>query len=215
MRLLHRLGVRPELVEVDEFAVILGLVLRPDLLHRGDPLAEELPAAVELRPVMEHLLRVPPPADAEQHASTREMVEARHFLGEDDRIALDHQADPGAELERRGHRGGRRERHERVERVPVLARQIAPARPRTPAAGRDVGVLRHEQALEPAALGLERQVVDAHRVVGGELKHAVFHGDRASSMRWRMMDGMAVWSGPGVTMNPHPSQPPLRRGATW
>ena len=45
MRLLLRLGVQPDRIEVDELAVKLGLLLRPQRLHRQHALAQQLEAA--------------------------------------------------------------------------------------------------------------------------------------------------------------------------
>src|SRR5271166_1005365 len=45
MGLRHRLRPRDHRVEIDEFAVVLGMLLRPDLLHRLDGLAHALEAA--------------------------------------------------------------------------------------------------------------------------------------------------------------------------
>ena len=55
-------------IEVDELAVIFGLRLGPDRLHRLDPLAHQLGARGEHRAVVFHLLLVPAHADAEQEA---------------------------------------------------------------------------------------------------------------------------------------------------
>jgi hypothetical protein len=130
---------------------------------------------------MLHLLGVPAAADAEEHAAAREMVEARHLLGERDRIALDDQADAGADLEAGGDGGRRRQGHEGIECVPVLLRQIRAAGPGAAPADRNVRVLGHEQGLEAARLGLAGQLVDADRVIGAELVDAVFHGWAFSS----------------------------------
>ncbi len=148
VRLLRRLGPAPDRVEVHELAVVLGLVLRPDLLHRLDPLAHELEAAARVGAVVAHLLAVPAGADAEQEAPAREPVERGDLLGGHDRIALDHQADAGAQLDALGRGRRERQRHERVQRVAVLGRQHVAARVGRLAADRDVRVLGDEQRVE-------------------------------------------------------------------
>src|SRR5206468_551554 len=82
------------------------LALGPDFLHGEHALAQEPPAALPLGVVMSHLLFVPAATDAKEHAAARQPVERRNLLRERDRIALDDEADAGAELEalRRGTR---------------------------------------------------------------------------------------------------------------
>src|SRR2546428_4662965 len=99
VRLLDWLRIGPDLVEVHELAVKLGLAVGPDLLHRQHALAQEPPAALPLGAVIGHFFLVPSAADAEEHPAAREPVERRDFLGHRDRIALDDEADAGAELE--------------------------------------------------------------------------------------------------------------------
>ena len=104
-------------------------------------------------PWLAHLLAVPAAADAELEAPAGEEVERGDLLGGGDRVALDDQADAGADPQlRRGLRDGG-QRHERVVRVPVLLRQLAAARVRRVAGDRDVRVLGEEQRLEAGVLG--------------------------------------------------------------
>src|SRR5207253_7131762 len=178
VRLLHRLRPRPEGLEAHEVALEGRFVLGPDALHGEHALAQHAPALLEVGAVVLHLLGVPPAADAEEDAPAREEVEARDLLGGGDRVALDEQADPRADLEGGGHGGRRRQGHERVVRVPVLLRQRRTAGPWAPPRGRAAGVLRAAERLEAAALDRARQVVDPHRVVGGEHDDAEVHGLR-------------------------------------
>src|SRR5204862_5495789 len=104
------LGIGPDLVEAHELAVELRLLLRPDGLHGQHPLAQDLPARLEWGAMVLHLLGVPAAADAEQEAAAREAVEGGDLFGRRDRIALDDQADAGAELELLGRRGRRLQR---------------------------------------------------------------------------------------------------------
>src|SRR5690606_4873570 len=52
MWLLLRLRPRPNGVEVDELAVVFGLVVGPDRLHGEDAFAQDLPAQAVLRAVV-------------------------------------------------------------------------------------------------------------------------------------------------------------------
>ena len=168
MRLLHRLGIGPDRVEVDELAVELRLVFRPDLLHGEDALAEQAPALLEVGPVVFHLLPVPAPADPEDEAPPRQQVEAGNLLGEGDGVALDHQADPRREPEARRRGRGAGQRHEWIEGVPVFLRQVRAARPRTLAALGDVGVLGQKERLEASFLRGPRQLIHPDRVIRRE-----------------------------------------------
>src|SRR5207249_2548322 len=176
--LLHRLRPRPEGREAHEVALERRLVLGPDALHGEHALAQHAPALLEVGAVVLHLLGVPPAADAEEDAPAREEVQAGDLLGGGDRVALDEQADPRADLERGGHGGRCRQRDEQVVRAPVLLRQGRAAGPRASPRDRDVGVLREPERLEAAGLDRARQVVDPHRVVGGEHDDAEVHASR-------------------------------------
>src|SRR5205085_7776688 len=59
MRLLLRLGVEPDRIEVDELAVEFGLLLGPQRFHGEHALAQQLEASVVARAVVLHLLDVP------------------------------------------------------------------------------------------------------------------------------------------------------------
>jgi hypothetical protein len=96
-----------------------GLVVRPQLLHREDVLAQDRTALAVGGPVLGHLLLVPAVADAEQEPAVRQCVDACDLLGGVDRIALGDQADSCRELERGGDRRTCAERDERVEGSPV------------------------------------------------------------------------------------------------
>src|SRR5207248_39897 len=65
MRSLDRLRPRHQRGEVDELAMKLGFVLRPDHLHRGHPLSHQAPAALGIGAVIAHLGLVPSATDAE------------------------------------------------------------------------------------------------------------------------------------------------------
>ena len=79
--LLDRLGVAPDRVEVDELAVELGLVLRPEFSPGEHDLAGHLPAVLEVPAVILELFRVPTRADAENQAAAGDHVEGCSRFG--------------------------------------------------------------------------------------------------------------------------------------
>ena len=176
MRLLCRLGVGPDLVEVHELAAIFGLFLGPDLLHGEHPLAEHAPAPLERRAMVLHLLGVPASTDPEDEPPVRQTVEGGDFLGGRDGIAFHDQADAGGEAEPRRDRRSRRQRHEGVVRVPILLGQVRTPGPRAPPARRDVHVLGHPERFEPALLERPGELGRLDRVLGGKHRHAEVHG---------------------------------------
>src|SRR5699024_12820463 len=74
---LHRLGPGVTRFDVDELAVELGLVLRPQRTHRSQLLVEQPPTGPRVRAMVTHLFTVPADPDAEQHTPTRERSEER------------------------------------------------------------------------------------------------------------------------------------------
>ncbi len=100
-RLLHRLGPGPRRAEVDELAVVLGLVGRPDGLHGGQVLAHDVVAAGPVDAVVLGLGAVPAEPDAERDPPAGEVVERRHLLGEQERFVLRDEQDAGAEPDAR------------------------------------------------------------------------------------------------------------------
>ena len=107
--------------------------------------------------------------------------ERRHLLGQHDRIALDDQADAGAQPDRVGYRRRVRERHERIVGLPVVVGQPAPRSLQK--AERNVGVLRHPHRLQTALLGGACQLTGLNRVLRGENVNAVQHGSQRSTQR--------------------------------
>ena len=105
MRFLLRLGIEPDRIEIDEFAVELRFLLRPQRLHREHALAQELEARVVTRAMILHFLDVPAPADGEHEASAGELIEASYRLRGDDRVALRKERNAGAEFEITGRCG--------------------------------------------------------------------------------------------------------------
>jgi hypothetical protein len=80
--------------------------LRPDLLHRLDPLTHQLEAGRKRSAVIGHLLLVPTPANAENEPARGKLVDGRYLLGGVDGITLDDKTDPRRKLDGFRHRGG-------------------------------------------------------------------------------------------------------------
>src|SRR4029077_2293733 len=135
---------------IDDLAVVFGLVLGPDRLHRLDLLAHLLEARRVDRAVLPHLVLVPAAADAEQETAARDLVDRGDELCGLDRVTLNDEAYAGAELDGFGRRRGRGERHKRVHHVVILLRQFAAAGERRLAGQRDVRVLWCPDRLETA-----------------------------------------------------------------
>src|SRR5262249_53083210 len=64
-------------IEVDELAVVFGLRLSPDRLHRLDTFPRQLVAAGEGGAVVLHLVAVPAVANTEQKASAGHLINRR------------------------------------------------------------------------------------------------------------------------------------------
>ena len=176
MRLLRRLRPLLHLAEIDELAVIFGLFLGPDGLHRLDSLARQFVPALEFGAVVLDLLLVPAIADAEQEAAVGKLVDGGNHLRGDDRIALGHQGDAGADPELRRH--GRRgiEGQERIHQFVIGLDQSAARRIGRLARGRNVRVFGHPQGFETAFLQRAPQRGRLHGVRGEEHHCADFHG---------------------------------------
>src|ERR1035437_8000817 len=171
---LLRFGKRPDRIEVHELAVKLGRLLGPYLAHRENFFLDDFPAPLEHRAMILHLLDVPARADAEDHAAARNHVERRHFFGERDRVALDHQAYSRAEFEFFGYGGRRAERDERIVRMPVLFWQFGAAGEGRLARRGYVSVLGKEHRLEAAFFSRERKLDRLDCVVSREHRDSEF-----------------------------------------
>ena len=108
IRLLLGLGIEPDGVEGDKFAVEFRLVVAPQGLHRQHAFAQNLEAALVSRAVILHLLDVPAPANAEDETTPGELIKTGDRFGRDNGIALRHERDPSAE--KKGSCGRRGER---------------------------------------------------------------------------------------------------------
>ena len=159
VRRLDRLGIRPNAFEVHKLAVIGGLLLGPQCLHRLDALADHAPPGGEGGAVICHFLRVPTRPDPKHETPVREAIEGRDRFGQDNGVVLTEQTHAGAEGEAFGHGGGRRETGEGIGDVGEVSRHFPAARVRRIAVGRNVGVLREPERLKAPLFGGPRQVV--------------------------------------------------------
>src|SRR5208282_6208127 len=122
------------------------------------------------------------------HAAARNHVERRHFLGERDRVALNHQAYSRAEFEFPGYGGRRAKRDERIVRVPVLFWQFGSAGEGRLARRGYVSVLGEEHRLEAAFFGRACKFDRLDCVVSREHRDSEFgHGDSSSTRRQRVV----------------------------
>lgn len=144
----NRFGPGIQCVEIDEFTVKFGLLIRPDLRHLRQPVPLQCDPGSGIGAVIAHFLTEPADTDAELESPSRRHIETRHFLGEDDRVALNYQSDRGADLQSPCHRGGERQRDERVEITVVAPGNIASAGIGRSEGCRDMGVFGYEQRLE-------------------------------------------------------------------
>src|SRR5262249_30096780 len=136
-----------------------------------------LEAGLVDRAVVFHLLRVPAAADTGNEPPTRDLVKRGDELCRLDRVALDDQAHPGAELEPPGRGGGRAQRNKRIHHIVVLALEFAAAWHVETAVNRDVRVLGHPQRLETALLERRSELGGGDRVFGEEDRSADVHGN--------------------------------------
>src|SRR5690606_11395589 len=86
--LLHGFRPRPARTERDEIARVGGLLLGPQRLHRFEIFAQGSALLLRRYTVVGEFLGVPTESDAEVHAATGEMIEARDGLGERDGVVL-------------------------------------------------------------------------------------------------------------------------------
>src|SRR5881296_125854 len=134
MWFLYRLRVRPNLIEVHELTVKLGLFLGPYFLHRQHSLTQQAPSLFEIGAVILHLLRIPAAADAEDEPAAGKHVETGHLFCSDDRVTLDNETDAGGNTKFLGRHRRRGQSQKQIVRVPIFLREIAAARVRAAAA---------------------------------------------------------------------------------
>ena len=180
---LDRLRPRPGRREADVLAGEARLLLGPQGLHGEDDLSSHRPTIRHGDAVVLELVLVPTEADAERGSPAAQVIEGRHGLRRDERLALRGQEDPRAEPQRRRGRYGRAQGDERVEAAPVLLGELGVAGGRRrPPADRDVGVLGEPQRLQPPGLRLPRQLDDVDADVGREHRDPVPHAVAPTSV---------------------------------
>src|SRR5204863_1812393 len=94
VRFLNRFGPLHHGFKLDAFAVECRRRLRPDLLHRLDPLTHQLEAGCKRSAVIGHLFLVPTPANAENEPARGKPVDGRYLFGGVNWITLDDKTDP-------------------------------------------------------------------------------------------------------------------------
>src|SRR5690348_7970780 len=180
VRLLHRLRPGHHRVEVDDVAVVLGLRLSPDRLHRLDLLAHLLHPRREDGAVILDLLLVPAAADAEDEAAARHLVDRGDKLRCLDRVALDDEGDAGRDLEPLCRAGRRRQRDEGVHHVVVALAKFLVG-PRL-ARHRDMRMLGRPYGIEAALLERDGKLGRRNRIIGEKDRGAKFHACSPCSM---------------------------------
>src|SRR5437870_12546927 len=95
MWFLYRLRVRPNLIEVHELTVKVGLFLGPYFLHRQHSLTQQAPSLFEVGAVILHHLRIAAAADEKYEPDAGNDVEAGHLFCSDDRVTLDNEMGAG------------------------------------------------------------------------------------------------------------------------
>ena len=123
-------------------------------------MVEEATTPVEVEPGRLVLLALPPDADAEVEAASRQHVEGRGRLGEDDRTAERGKKDAGREAHAFGDPGDDAQGRHRLEPVPVGAGGLA-----APALTSDLGTRVGVELLTEHHVVREDEPVDADAVV--------------------------------------------------
>ena len=102
--------------ELDEAAVVLGMLVVPEVLQRIEELVRHGAALGEVGTDRPELGLEVADTDPEREAAPTQHVDARRLLRQHDRIALREDHDAGGQADRRRCRSGERQRHQRVER---------------------------------------------------------------------------------------------------
>ena len=125
VRVLGWLGERLDRREVVVLAVVLGLVLGPKLLHHLDGFSGLGPAMLKVAAHDLGLFPEPAGADAEHEAAPAEQVEAGNLLRQQQRVALRHQRNAGAQLDGAARSGGPGQSDVGVGEVGISPRNLA------------------------------------------------------------------------------------------
>ena len=156
--LLDGAGVGVDAGELDEAAVVLGMLVVPEVLEGVEELVAHGAALGEVGADRPELGFEVADTDAEREAATTEHVDARHLLRQHDRVSLREDHDAGGETDRGRRCRSKRQRDQRVE-----CRILRPHRRRRDLRVRQHDVLASPQRLEAGSLrGLRRR----HQLVG-------------------------------------------------
>ena len=167
--------VGPEFVEIHEFTMVFGFLLRPNLFHRQDFFTHFCPALGVVRAMVLHFLAIPPGTNAEHNPAARQHIEGCHLFGQCNWVPLDDQTNPGTQSNALRHRGAGAQGDEGVVGVPVLSWQVTPTRERRRARCGNVGVLWKEQAIETTLFDGSGKRHGLNRIVSREHLHAKIH----------------------------------------
>ena len=108
MRNLDRLRARPDVIEVDELAVVFGFLPSPISFIARICSLIRFPPPKGLDSMVPQLFHEPTGTDAEQDAPTGQVINRGHLIGQYDRVPRWDGTDPGAKLQARGESGGQR-----------------------------------------------------------------------------------------------------------
>ena len=175
IRFLNWFGPGLDAVEIDELALVTGFILGPDRLHGLDPFPRHLPAPRPRDTMIFQLLLVPAPADTKINPPARDMIQAGDLLGGNNRVPFGDQADTGAQADVFGHRRRRRQAQEHIHVVGIIRRQVTTKGEAGAAAGRNMGVIGHEQGVQAAFFHRHSQVRRLHGIVRWEHADAEIH----------------------------------------
>ena len=150
----HRVAAAPAWArtmwaEVDELAVVLGLLVGPDGLHGRRCSRTMSWRRAKSTPWSAASALFHPKPDAEGDPPAGEMVERGHLLGQHDGVVLGGQQDAGAEADARGHGGRGRQGNDRIQAALVVVEAHAfDEGGRHVLAHRQMGVLGHPERVE-------------------------------------------------------------------
>ena len=220
MGLLRRLGRRIDRRKVHILAVKLPGFVSPQRLHGQHRLPRVAHPLGELDAEQLRFLPQPAGADAEQKPPAAEVVQGGDFLGQQNGVALRHQADARAELQRAGNRRGPPQRHKGIHAFVVHLRDDPVRRPRPGGLGPggNCRVFRHPQRLKAVPFASLRQLGNVNGGLGDEHCDANFHiiPSRDGLLTGRYGTG-PLWNGAcdsrGGRMGGDPSAP-ARPGAS-
>src|SRR5262245_56251745 len=117
---------------------------------------------------MLHLFGVPAATDPKEQAAAREPIHRRHLLGQNNRIALNHETNATAKFDGAGRGRRRYEGDKEIIGMPVITGQLAAYRPGAAPTRGNVGMLRKPHRLKPSFLTGTGQLVWANGIISGK-----------------------------------------------